>query len=361
MTLPTQKPNGQILKNCSGFPLFFDGRKRRIITADAWSFLRHLVEQSVNKKSRAKANSYIDQALDFYEAASNPRIGSKPLLYYYSFLNLAKVYLIVNKVILPPAVKHGISDPKINIKKRVKFEGQVIRPVGVASDHSEFFPELVKTLGGAITRPNKDIKVLDILAQIPSIHRTFVKVKPKKHKSSFIPIKRIQVLRDNTHVWAQVILQKDDKDVSSSLPKLKKQAVFKELFKQVCNSVYNNNEICFETNPILGRRRGIDPAIVRLSTSFQKIGVWSILTSDGYKFYFSSINSTMKLPPLAAAYAAMFYFGSITRYKPYDYGVIMEGGYSWIVREFMATQPTQFLYTLASHLAGVDVVRPYAV
>ncbi len=32
----------------------------------------------------------------------------------------------------------------------------------------------------------------------------------------------------------------------------------------------------------------------------------------------------------------------------------------WVVEEFLATEPTQFIYTLASWLAGVEVVRPFA-
>ncbi len=66
------------------------------------------------------------------------------------------------------------------------------------------------------------------------------------------------------------------------------------------------------------------------------------------------------LPRLAASYAAFFYLGSITRYKPNDFDKVLEGGFSWVVNELLATEPFQVLYTLASELAGVDVVRPYA-
>ena len=56
----------------------------------------------------------------------------------------------------------------------------------------------------------------------------------------------------------------------------------------------------------------------------------------------------------------MFFLGSVTRYRPYDYDTILGGRYAWLVEEFIATQPTQFLYLLASTLAGVEVVRPLA-
>ena len=63
---------------------------------------------------------------------------------------------------------------------------------------------------------------------------------------------------------------------------------------------------------------------------------------------------------MAAIHAAMFYLGSVTRYKPEDFDKILSGGYSWIVEEFIATAPVQFLYILASQLAETVVVRPYA-
>ncbi len=57
----------------------------------------------------------------------------------------------------------------------------------------------------------------------------------------------------------------------------------------------------------------------------------------------------------------MFYLGSITRYKPYDFDKIITQRYSWLIGEFLSTQPMQFLYALASHLDGVEVVRPELV
>jgi hypothetical protein len=57
----------------------------------------------------------------------------------------------------------------------------------------------------------------------------------------------------------------------------------------------------------------------------------------------------------------MFYLGSITRYKPDVFSKFIDSKHSWIVEELMATGPMQFLYTLGSVLAGVDVVRPYAL
>ncbi len=90
------------------------------------------------------------------------------------------------------------------------------------------------------------------------------------------------------------------------------------------------------------------------------MGVWTILTNYGQRHYFGDFFEPGRLPGLAAIYAVMFYLGSITRYKPYAYESIVER-FSWLIGEFLRTQPAQFLYGIAGVIGGVEVVRPYAV
>jgi len=121
--LPSPK-NGKLVQYPpSGFPLFFDKRKPRVVTADPWAFFTDLAREHLKRDDEAKASAYIEQAFDFFQAAQNPHTGSKPILYYYSFLNLAKTALLVHGVDLPPKVTHGISDPKANNRERLRLEG----------------------------------------------------------------------------------------------------------------------------------------------------------------------------------------------------------------------------------------------
>src|SRR5690606_2242709 len=114
--------DGRLIKKRPGaFPLFADGRQTTVVTADAWSFLRQLAVERLPRVRESRALAYLDQAQDFYEAAANPRLGSKPLLYYYSFLNLAKAGLVVSSVPLPAKAMHGISDPQVNQRRRVRL------------------------------------------------------------------------------------------------------------------------------------------------------------------------------------------------------------------------------------------------
>jgi hypothetical protein len=348
------EPGKTIANHPDGFPCFFDKRRPRVITANPWAFMEHTVVRQLPSAKEPVAVAYIAQARDFYEAAQNPRLGSKPLLYYYAFLNLAKAALVTRGVSLPAAAKHGIYDPRANARTRLRLEGQTVTMVPRATNRSEIFPELVALLGGD-GASQRSFRVVDLLGQVPVIHRTFVQVSDST--PTFLPLKSIEVLRSGKSVWARIRLDKTDRDVKQVLPSVRTRRAFRAAFHQVASE--SDSELWFETNPEVGHARAIDPAIAKLAAKVRAIGTASILTRSGYRHYLSSIQPRQHLPDLAASYAVAFYFGSVVRYKPDAFAKIAAGGYAWVVQEFFASAPSQFLYGLASFLAGVDVIRPF--
>jgi len=348
---------GETIKNPpTGFPVYATGRRPRVISADVWSFLRHVAETELPERKGRVAVAFIEQAAEFYDAAANPRIGSRPLLYYYSFMNLAKAFLLVRRVDLPPAPRHGISDPRANVKRRLRLEGQAVRFSRCATDHSELFPEFVKTLGMDVQRP-RTVRLLSLLRQVPGIHRAFCRV--TRERCSFMPAERFELRRAKNQVYARMVVLRHDQDVLETLPQIRVRRAFRRIFHQVASP--NAQELWFETEPVPGATRATDTAIRQLSARVCKVGIWPILTDKGQKCYLSTIPPREWLPPLASIYAIMFYLGSITRYKPYDFDRIVAGRFTWLIGEFLKTQPAQFVYGVAAHAAGVDVVRPYAL
>jgi hypothetical protein len=341
-----------------GFPSFYGRRRlRRIITGDIWAYLRYVSSRRLTAAESTKASAYIDQAYDFYAAAANPRQSSRPLLYYYAFLNLAKVLLLHRGVNLPPKLQHGISDPRANIRQRLRLEGQVVRVEGCAANNCQLFPEMVRRLAGSHSpKLPATFRVLDLLAEIPAIHRTYCMTMGAE--SRFCPVKSVEVLRDNEAVWARVSFAKHDRDIKSAVKLLAADSDFREVFHPVCSK--NAGELWFETKP---RRyhsnRGIDAAIGVTASRVRRSGVWAIVTPNGYSWYFFGAPTKSRLPSYCSAYAVMFYLGSITRYKPYDFHKIVKG-YAWLINEFLDTQPAQVLHILASTIAGSEVVIPHA-
>jgi len=352
--MSNQDEHVTITENIGGFPLYFQRRQPRIVTADVWAFLRNLVIERLGKRESERALAYLDQARDFYEAARNPALRSKPLLYYYSFLNLAKVAVLVKKIDLPPAPRHGITDPHENSRERIRLEGQKVR-VRATTEANQLFPQFM-ALFGAESETTRDYRVIDILGQIPSIHRPFCRV--ANVSPLFVPIQSFSVHRNSTHVWSRMVLDPKDKDVSSALPRIERSHRFRREFPE-CEE--NAEALSYKSVQEPGRKNGIDRGIYRISQRIQTVGLSGILTGSGFRYYLNAHPPREILPPLAAVYAAFFYFGSISRYKPQDFDGILDGGYSWVVGELLTTQPTQFLYGLASFLAGTEVIRPFAM
>jgi len=309
----------------SGFRLFYDRRKPRVVTADPWAFLSHLAATRLDKRHEDIANAYIAQGNDFFEAAQNPRFHSRPLLYYYAFLNVVKAALLIRKLPLPPLARHGISDPRANSRQRLRFAGQTVSIQRAAADHSEIFPELLRMLGYRGTLP-RSFRVVDLLRVVPSIHRTFTQVMASP--PIFAPVRRFELRYRRGSVWLRMRMTRTAKDV--------------------------------RTAPVRAQTRGIDNAIAAIARDVRECGIAAVLTMRGYHFYLVDTPPGLFMPHLAAMYGAIFYLGSITRYKPDVFDKIISGKQSWVVEEFLASLPTQFLYGLASELAGVDVVRPYA-
>lgn len=329
----------------------------RVVTSDPWAFLRNKSRLLLGKDDAERAYTYVDQAFDFFEAAANPRISSRPLLYYYSFLNLVKVLILQKRSIqLPLIARHGITDPGANVKQRLRFAGQLVRFKSPARKHSELFPELLLALEGEKRLSSGEHRVIHLLAQIPGIHRTCCSVLDED--PIFCPIEPIEFYSGRGKVWALLRARKSDKDVADTLGAIRRSHRFQRTFSHVTSKV--KEELWFESIQVRGRGRGIDNAIGKLSRYIRRVGVYAIFTQRGYRYYLGKCPPRKLIPQLCSIYAVMFYLGSITRYKPHYFDAIISKQYDWLVAEFLETQPVQFLYLLASHCAGVEVIKPYA-
>jgi hypothetical protein len=339
----------------TGFPLYVTRRQPRVVTADVWAFLSQLARDALPKGEAVRVAAFVDQAFEFFEAARNPRTSSRPLLYYYSFLNLAKVLLVLKKVKIPLAPRHGVRDPRENTKSRLQLAGQTVFIEPRDAHRKELFPEFVEALGGDASEGRK-VRIVTLLRQIPGIHRTFCRV--TREPPSFMPVKEFVLLSRTGRVFGRLVLERDDSDVRVTGKRILKRRRFRKALHPV--HADEGRELWFETAEVPGATKARDKAIREVARALQGVGVWSILTRQGYRFYFSAMPPRDIMPPLASIYAVMFYLGSITRYKPYDFDRIVSQRFSWLVSEFLRTQPGQFVYCLASHAAGVDVVPPFA-
>jgi hypothetical protein len=364
--LPVERSRtGTIVDNgMSAFPMFFGmHRQPKVLTRDVWRFLESFLASSRN--SRAKEGlPYLEQARDFYVSAERAERSAKPLLYYYSFMNLAKVRLATGAGLPTGSLQHGIDEHAQNVRRRLRFSGQGVRIHPVPASRGQnllalFFRTFVTGMR-LQSGPTEDYRVIDLLSQIPAIHRTFTQsVDWLDSDEGFCPVLRFEVIRRNPLLWAQMTIDVRDSKNYRLLERINSSNSFHQVWKRI--EGLEDRKITYQTRRVFNYsgRRGSDAAIGRLAaylrTNFPNVSV--VLTPDGYRYYLSEFTHRFDLPQLVIPFSIMYYLGSMTRYRPKDFDKL-DRKIKWLISEFLESQPQQFLYLLASWIAEREVVMP---
>lgn len=328
----------------------------RFITSDPWSCLQVQVRRKVQDAGRRRrALAFFEQAADFYRAASAPRIGSKPLLYYYSFLNLAKAFLVIRKGMNLSHCMHGLREPDENVRKRLTITSQWVKVSDAGRrphKRVQVYREFMDECGFPVPRTPKATKVVDLLEQVVAINR--VTCHSLGRSPQFFPIDRIAFEYDpeGKKVWIAFRIDRGELAVRRHAPH--------ELRKHT--SRFDEVE-----SPDPGYRRyesramgyGRSPMqVLRKLVLATWADIWSELRPAGYQFWASSVPGGKRMAQLASGYQTMFYLGSIARYRPDDFHNFAEGKHGWLLQEFINSQPLQFLYFLGSGIAETEMIMP---
>lgn len=166
-----------------GFPLFVPPSSKtylvkipKIRLSDIWGFWDYLVKMLTLKRGKIDGNflpMLLEQAKYFYQAAEKAPLKSQPLLYYYSFLNLAKIVVNVNWPYgNSTEYYHGI-ETKINNKTTLDNAEVTFKQYGGSgSTRISVAREFFMYMGDVVSVPgNTCIKKL--LASCVGIHRTY--------------------------------------------------------------------------------------------------------------------------------------------------------------------------------------------
>jgi hypothetical protein len=342
-----------------------------LFSTDPWRMMRRsIAEQVQNVDSRQEAHSYIDQARDFFSSAQHSPIeGAKPVQLYYSFLNLAKAFVICrgtqNSL---PKIGHGLNEDLPSAG--VEFQDAFIRYWESPNSRGQLqaFDELMAALGDRRVAAGKQIDISLLLPQIISGHRLWSSATDNVER--FISIHDIQFCenRRRKEVWLSVYLFADDvKRLGYTQDDALKSSGLAARFRKVrCSqSVANRKLICFEQKDATAYgRHGADHAF-DLALSI-KPNIWVTVGSSApfrrfYLYLAPGGDRSAVVSQIASIYSLTFYFGSITRYRPNVMQSILEGSLGGRVAEFISGQPAQFVYIMASEFAKRDVTKPSIV
>jgi hypothetical protein len=86
--------------------------------------------------------------------------------------------------------------------------------------------------------------------------------------------------------------------------------------------------------------------------------------AGGYRRYYLHLTPCTeqhRQPKVASTWMLIFYFGSVVRYRPQAFVEMARGRFDAWINDFVAAQPEQLLFMLASEIRRREVARPAIV
>lgn len=329
------------------------------------------IRQRCPAAGRAEAESCVEQAQDFYNASLTATLASaRPLLLYYSFMNLVKAYALTTGTIATfDRAQHGLSEQIRTGGSELVDAFLKAFPSPSSSGDRQVFDDFNQTLGGlGISEPNHSYDLPKLMPQVVAGHRLWCEAADEDER--FIAIDKITFVHDaaTKKIWLNLFIFADDLSRfgithSRFLVESQLGTDFREV--RTTAKIGRRKLIRFEQlTPIVYTGRPTD-ALKTLVNSLRG-RVWATV-SEGrpYRRYYAYLAPVPEhseiLPQLLAIYSVVFYLGSITRYRPHHFDAILAGSYGAWIREFIISQPVQFIYLLASEFAQQEVTKPAIV
>ncbi len=339
------------------------GLQPRVFISDPWGIIRHSIETNCIGTVKTAALAFCEQAEDFFRAASvSGIVAAKPILLYYSMLNISKAFVLLKRIqpIYADKAFHGLSE-------HIHPNGQELIDSLLCATPSgrnvNVFDDFLKSLNNGVGLPTvTNYKMEYLLPQIIQAHRLWCSSTNKEER--LIPIYRIDLMQNSNEktLWTNLLVYEDELNAKSISHRLFLDEACLSFQEVKCNEDVNGRKlICFEQlNTIRYSHRPSDNVPELILTI--KNNLWSsVLSVPPYRKYYAYLSPPSelnhRLPQLGSIFAIFFYFGSITRYRPYNFEKILSGTYGGHIRELIETVPNQFLYLLASEFCQQEISK----
>lgn len=335
-----------------GFPLFVPTASKanlikhsKIRLSDIWGFWDYIIKIYSIKKGKISGNflpTLLEQAKYFYEAAERAPMKSQPLLYYYAFLNIAKIIINLH-VPCGRAIEyyHGI-ETKVNDTTTLNTATVTFKQYGgLGSSKISVAKEFMNIMGDTIIVPQQTA-LKDLLSSCVGIHRTYSET--FNQKESFFRLVNNSFIKRK---GKEIVYESEVKNLSDSLmTELIAQrgyCLHKEKIDGQNKFFYSENYTMIDYNVSLLRWQA-------LAGKIKAKGIWTYTDGCSYRMYISK--DALEMSSASIIYCIMFFLGSITRYHPYFFESLLNAKEQWLVREFLKTQPMQFMYMVTSYVVG---------
>lgn len=339
-----------------------------VFAVSPWSVMAGEVGRRLKGDEETEALAFLRQAEDFHRAAS-AGVSTNPVLTYYAFVNLAKSLIRIRGYDGSfDRAMHGMTE-KTSVGGTELIDSTVVARDG--GDKVNIFPELVERLGYPRPPDGAEYRVTELLPQMVVGHRIW-RESGQGHNERFVDLKHIDFVDDSERreLWLRLYVGRDDLSrYDMTRKRLLEEGSLKNDFQEVAVETTDRsgeaaNLVCLEQVQALSYS-GLPTDVVADLVDWMKGRLWRIVSSipgAGYRRYYLHLTpkaeADARLPQLASLWALFFYFGSVVRYRPHLFQAALQGSQGAFVAEFVASQPDQMLYLLASEVCRREVARP---
>lgn len=332
-----------------------------LYAADPWAVVSGSVIESVKPQNeRDAAVSFVRQAREYFTAAERATsIETRPLLYYYSFMNLAKAIAMTRgRAGLVGKVRHGIAHVGSAGHTPSTAKLQVATS---SSSVKETVDELHRALEGAPVASG-EYAVSEIIAQSVVGHRMWREAFSTPRQERLIPLDSVQFVEHGTDIWltlhiSRARLRARGRGVTETLRQSGLETTFRAV-QPSAPAIAAEFHVLEQKVPTSYTGRAAD--VVVDAVNAVRPFLWQTITaSPPYRRFYLYLSPTTerRMPQWLSVYSTFFWLGSLTRYQPVELFDALDGRYGPFFREFLETQPKQLLYILASEAKRQDVTR----
>ena len=341
-------------KSVKYFPFGNDAGSPFILTSDPLGYLEAWLdnkETSIQRDTKKWRNKYVKAkyftqlSKDFYNSSLSAKMPSKGTLLYYSFINLVKVFLILEGYDLETKMEHhGISLPS-EFKDKLRLASQ-------GGEGISIFHEFAKRLGKEINNSEgNEIRLVELIRSLPEVHEIgyALNLFPDT-KRKFLPVDIIIRTSQNKKKLFYTISYEKKFDKQMKTDKFKKGILISKLNKieNLEDNRYTHYCSKFNINYTYNSDKSWKMCYPKIINDLNELNIVPMITRQGYRFYLDL--EPTRLHRLSSVLGFAFYLGTVARYRPTLNEEILKGEYQSLINEAIIACPNQFFYLMVSHI-----------
>ncbi len=313
--------------------------EKTVLVTSTWDY----VDLWLKRAGKHEARFFWNQARSFYDATKLLPKVSAPLTAYYCFLNATKALLLTKGVQFSD--KHGVSGYTVGGQTSLSNEKVKFQRGGILA-------ALCMHLGEA---SNGEVYTLkDLLYNMPNIHRAF-NLTYSSDTELFIPISQPRIVRSMTTHESWFCAELTDKYANQHTINKLPAGYERDLSAQDVWIVRYKKR--FDWRP-----QSRSTSLSRYKNYHKRLRKSIYYINGSSRLWYikrgGNINGLIPRSTMTLTFAAMHKLSEMARYTPDKLSRHFECQHNWLLSEFIASAPTQFIDEISSELTGLEFMLP---